>query len=78
MTTRTLPAFRSARKRTPLHPRCWRIAGIPCSRKKLTIVAHYVMKSATEKMQAKGGAVEVLPKPKVPVRNKMKPRKAAE
>ncbi len=44
--------------------------------KKLTIVAHHVSKSATEKIQAKGGAVEVLPKPKLPVRNKMKPRKA--
>jgi large subunit ribosomal protein L15 len=45
--------------------------------KKLTIVAHHVSKSAAEKIQAKGGAVEVLPKPKQPVRNKMKPRKGA-
>ena len=45
--------------------------------KKLTIVAHHVSKSAAEKIQAKGGAIEVLPKPKRPVRNKMKPRKAA-
>jgi large subunit ribosomal protein L15 len=45
--------------------------------KKLTIVAHHVSKSAAEKIQAKGGAVEVLPKPKKPVRNKMKPRKEA-
>ena len=44
--------------------------------KKLTIVAHHVSKSAAEKIQAKGGTVEVIPKPKQPARNKMKPRKA--
>lgn len=43
--------------------------------KKLTIKAHYFSKSATEKITAKGGAAEVIPGPKKPVRNKMKPRK---
>jgi large subunit ribosomal protein L15 len=44
--------------------------------KKLTIKADHVTKSATEKITAKGGQVELVPPPKPPVRNKMKPRKA--
>jgi large subunit ribosomal protein L15 len=43
--------------------------------KKFSVVAHHVSKSAGEKIKAKGGSVEILPKPKRPVRNKMKPRK---
>ena len=46
--------------------------------KKLSIKAHHFSKSAAEKIAAKGGTAEVIPGPKKPVRNKMKPRKAAE
>jgi large subunit ribosomal protein L15 len=42
--------------------------------KKLVIRAHHFSKSAAEKIQAKGGTAEVIPAPKKPVRNKMKPR----
>ena len=44
--------------------------------KKLSIKAHHFSKSAAEKIAAKGGTTEVIPGPKRPVRNKMKPRKA--
>jgi len=44
--------------------------------KKLTVKASHFSKSATEKIVAKGGTAEVLPGPKKPVKNKMKPRKA--
>jgi len=43
--------------------------------KKLTIRASHFSKSATEKVTALGGTAEVLPGPKKPVRNKMKPKK---
>src|SRR5207253_6877 len=43
--------------------------------KKLTVKAHHFSKSAAEKITAKGGAAEVVPGPKKPVRNKMKPKK---
>src|SRR6516164_8332743 len=43
--------------------------------KKLSIKAHHFSKSAAEKIAAKGGTAEVIPGPKKPVRNKMKPRK---
>jgi len=42
--------------------------------KKLTIKANYFSKSAAEKITAKGGTMEVIPPPKKPKRNKMKPR----
>ena len=42
--------------------------------KKLTVRAHHFSKSAAEKIAAKGGTAEVIPPPKKPVRNKMKPR----
>lgn len=42
--------------------------------KKLTVKAHHFTKSAKEKIEAKGGAIEVIPPPKKPVRNKMKAR----
>jgi large subunit ribosomal protein L15 len=42
--------------------------------KKLVIRAHHFSKSAQEKITAKGGTAEVIPPPKPPVRNKMKPR----
>ncbi|MFO0880800.1 MAG: 50S ribosomal protein L15 [Gemmataceae bacterium] len=44
--------------------------------KKLTVKAHHFSKSAAEKIAAKGGTAEVIPGPKPPVRNKMKPRTA--
>jgi large subunit ribosomal protein L15 len=54
-----------------------RILGTGDVSKKFTIVANHVSKSAEEKIKAKGGSIEILPKPKPPVRNKMKPRKAS-
>ena len=52
-----------------------RILGFGEISKKLTVKASHFSKSATEKITAKGGTAEVLPGPKPPVRNKMKPRK---
>jgi large subunit ribosomal protein L15 len=51
-----------------------RILGTGELSKKLTVKAHHFSKSAEEKIKAKGGVVEVIPPPKKPVRNKMKPR----
>jgi large subunit ribosomal protein L15 len=42
--------------------------------KKLTVRASHFSKSAADKIAAKGGTAEVLPPPKKPKRNKMKPR----
>jgi len=42
--------------------------------RKLTVKAHHFSKSASEKIAAAGGSTEVIPGPKKPVRNKMKPR----
>jgi large subunit ribosomal protein L15 len=44
--------------------------------KKLTVKAHHFSKSARAKIEAKGGTCEVIPPPKKPKRNKMKPRPA--
>jgi large subunit ribosomal protein L15 len=44
--------------------------------RKLTVKADHFSKSAREKIAAKGGTCEVIPPPKKPVRNKMKPRPA--
>jgi large subunit ribosomal protein L15 len=44
--------------------------------KKLTVKAHHFSKSAEEKIKGKGGACELVPPPKKPKRNKMKPRPA--
>lgn len=41
---------------------------------KLIVKADHFSKSAAEKIVAKGGKAEVIPPPKKPVRNKMKPR----
>jgi large subunit ribosomal protein L15 len=46
--------------------------------KKLTVKVHHVSKSAQEKIAAKGGTVEIVPPPKKPVRNKMKPKRTDE
>jgi large subunit ribosomal protein L15 len=53
-----------------------RILGTGDVSKKLTVRAHHFSKSAREKIQAKGGTCEVIPPPKKPKRNKMKPRPA--
>jgi len=42
--------------------------------KRLTVRAHHFSKSAQEKITARGGTAEVIPPPKKPKRNKMKPR----
>ncbi len=51
-----------------------RILGTGELTKKLVVKAHHFSKSAAEKIAAKGGTAEVIPPPKKPVRNKMKPR----
>jgi large subunit ribosomal protein L15 len=51
-----------------------RILGVGDLTRKLTVKAHHFSKSADEKIKARGGTVEVVPPPKKPVRNKMKPR----
>ena len=55
-----------------------RILGTGAVTKKLVIRAHHFSASAREKITAAGGTVEVLPGPKKPKRNKMKPRKSQE
>ena len=55
-----------------------RILGEGDVTKKLVVRAHHFSKSAKEKIEAKGGTVEVIPPPKKPVRNKMKPRPAKD
>jgi large subunit ribosomal protein L15 len=52
-----------------------RILGTGELTKKLTIRAHHFSKTALEKITAKGGTAEVIPPPKKPVKNKMKPKK---
>ncbi len=42
--------------------------------KRLTVRAHHFSGSAAEKIAARGGTTEVIPPPKKPVRNKMRPR----
>lgn len=44
--------------------------------KKLTVKAHHFSKSASAKIQAKGGTTEIVAGPKPPKKNKMKPRPA--
>ena len=46
--------------------------------KKLIIKADHFTKSADEKIKAKGGTTELIPPPKKPVKNKMKPKKAKD
>jgi large subunit ribosomal protein L15 len=53
-----------------------RILGTGDVTKKLVVKAHHFSKSAAEKIAAKGGTAEVIPPPKKPKRNKMKPRPA--
>ena len=42
--------------------------------KKLTVRADHFSKSAKEKIEKAGGGIDLVPPPKKPVRNKMKPR----
>ena len=53
-----------------------RILGTGDLSKRLTVRAHHFSKSASEKITAKGGKADLIPPPKKPVRNKMKPRPA--
>jgi len=53
-----------------------RVLGTGDVSKRLTVRAHHFSKSAEEKIKAKGGTCEVIPPPKKPKRNKMKPRPA--
>jgi large subunit ribosomal protein L15 len=55
-----------------------RILGTGELTKRLVIKAHHFSKSATEKIKAKGGTMEVIPPPKKPKKNKMKPRAPAQ
>lgn len=51
-----------------------RILGEGNVTKKLVVKAHHFSKSARDKIEAQGGTCSVIPPPKKPVRNKMKPR----
>jgi large subunit ribosomal protein L15 len=51
-----------------------RILGTGELTKKLAVKAHHFSKSAAEKIAAKGGTAELIPPPKKPVKNKMRPR----
>jgi large subunit ribosomal protein L15 len=53
-----------------------RVLGTGDLTKKLVVKAHHFSKSAEEKIKAKGGTCEVIPPPRKPKRNKMKPRAA--
>jgi large subunit ribosomal protein L15 len=53
-----------------------RVLGTGEVTKRLVVKAHHFSKSAAEKITARGGTVEVIPPPKKPRRNKMKPRPA--
>ncbi len=55
-----------------------RVLGFGALSKKLVVRAHHFSKSALEKIAAKGGTADVIPPPKKPVRNKMKPPRGAE
>jgi large subunit ribosomal protein L15 len=51
-----------------------RVLGNGEVRRALSIRAHHFSASAKEKIEKAGGKVEIIPPPKKPVRNKMKPR----
>jgi len=55
-----------------------RVLGTGDVKKKLTVRAHHFSASAKEKIEKAGGQAVVIEPPKQPVRNKMKPRPAAE
>ncbi len=51
-----------------------RVLGYGELTKKLIIRAHHISKQARAKIEAAGGVAEVIPSPKKPIRNPMKPR----
>jgi large subunit ribosomal protein L15 len=51
-----------------------RVLGTGEVTKRLVVRAHHFSKSAAEKIAARGGTAEVIPPPKKPKRNKMRPR----
>jgi large subunit ribosomal protein L15 len=51
-----------------------RILGTGELTRRLVVRAHHFSKSAREKITAKGGTTELIPPPRKPKRNKMKPR----
>jgi large subunit ribosomal protein L15 len=51
-----------------------RVLGTGEVTKRLVVRAHHFSRSAAEKITAKGGTAEVIPPPKKPKKNKMKPR----
>jgi len=51
-----------------------RVLGTGELTKRLVVRAHHFSKSAAEKITARGGTADVIPPPKKPVRNKMRPR----
>src|SRR5215471_3794023 len=53
-----------------------RVLGTGDVTKKLVVRAHHFSKSAAEQITAKGGTAEAIPRPRKPVRSKMKPRPA--
>jgi large subunit ribosomal protein L15 len=55
-------------------PTVLRVLGTGDVTKPLTVHAHHFSAAAKEKIEKAGGKVEVVPGPKQPVRNKMKPR----
>ncbi len=55
-----------------------RVLGTGELSKKLVVRAHHFSKSAAEKIAAKGGTADVIPPPKKPKRNKMRPRPPKE
>jgi large subunit ribosomal protein L15 len=55
-----------------------RILGSGELSKRLVVRAHHFSKSASEKITARGGSAELIPPPKKPKRNKMKPRPAKQ
>jgi large subunit ribosomal protein L15 len=63
-----------AKKLVPSSCEGVRVLGDGDLAKKLTIRADHFSKSAREKIEKAGGTADLIPPPKKPVRNKMKPR----
>lgn len=55
-------------------PTVLRVLGFGDVKKSLTVKAHHFSASAKDKIEKAGGKAELIPGPKKPVRNKMKPR----
>jgi large subunit ribosomal protein L15 len=55
-----------------------RVLGTGELTKRLVVRAHHFSRSAAEKIAGKGGSAEVIPPPKKPKKNKMKPRPPRE